>query len=168
MASLELLRPDHAAALLKFETENRAYFAKSIPDRGDYYFEHFADRHAELLAEQAIGTCMFHVLVDMPIDMPVDRGQILGRVNLVDIANKEAELGFRIAEHAAGKGLATAAVHEMFALAIDEYGLTRLRASARLDNLGSQAVLTRTGFVRTGETVLSGQRGITYLRDLTQ
>jgi hypothetical protein len=47
------LRPDHASADLAFERENRAYFAASVSDRGDEFFEHFADRHAELLAEQA-------------------------------------------------------------------------------------------------------------------
>jgi hypothetical protein len=35
---LELLRLDHAPALLAFERENRAYFAASIPNRGNEYF----------------------------------------------------------------------------------------------------------------------------------
>ncbi|MGO4759286.1 GNAT family N-acetyltransferase, partial [Streptomyces sp. 2MCAF27] len=39
---LERLRADHAPALLAFERENRAYFARSIPDRGDSYFTEFA------------------------------------------------------------------------------------------------------------------------------
>ena len=34
-------------------------------------------------------------------------------------------------------------------------------------HLGSRTVLTRTGFVPTGETVLSGLPGITYRSDLT-
>jgi ribosomal-protein-alanine N-acetyltransferase len=42
---LEFLRPDHAPALLAFERENRAYFAASIPDRGDEYFVQFDARH---------------------------------------------------------------------------------------------------------------------------
>jgi [ribosomal protein S5]-alanine N-acetyltransferase len=45
MPDLELLRPDHAPALLAFEQENRAYFAAWVPDRGDDYFANFAERH---------------------------------------------------------------------------------------------------------------------------
>jgi hypothetical protein len=44
-AELQLLRADHAQALLGFETENRAYFAASIPDRGDDYFANFYAWH---------------------------------------------------------------------------------------------------------------------------
>ena len=38
MPDLQLVRLDHAPALLVFERENRAYFAASIPDRGDEFF----------------------------------------------------------------------------------------------------------------------------------
>jgi [ribosomal protein S5]-alanine N-acetyltransferase len=38
MHVLQRLRRDHAAALLAFELESRAFFAASIPDRGDDYF----------------------------------------------------------------------------------------------------------------------------------
>ncbi len=47
---LQLLRPDHASAVLVFELANRAFFARSISDRGDAYFEHFTEQHNELVA----------------------------------------------------------------------------------------------------------------------
>ena len=106
MAELERLRPDHAAAVLAFELENRAYFAATIPDRGDDFFEHFADRHASLLAEQDAGLSVFHVLVG-------DHLEVLGRFNLVQIGNGTADLGYRVAQKAAGRGVATAAVLEV-------------------------------------------------------
>ena len=56
MLDLQLLRLDHAPALLAFEQENRAYFAAVIPDRGDEFFTEFDMRHAQLLASQAAGT----------------------------------------------------------------------------------------------------------------
>ncbi|MGA4841352.1 GNAT family N-acetyltransferase [Streptomyces sp. G45] len=159
MPDLQRLRPEHAPALLAFERENRAYFAASVPDRGDAYFADFASVHAALLAEQATGACHFHVLVG-------DDGEILGRVNLVDVADGAAELGYRVAEKAAGRGLATDAVRQVCALAAAEYGLTSLRAATTTDNPGSRAVLTRTGFAPAGETVLDGRPGITYARAL--
>jgi ribosomal-protein-alanine N-acetyltransferase len=155
MPALELVRLDHAAVLLSFEQENRAYFAASIPDRGDDFFAHFDQEHARLLARQAAGTDYFHVLIG-------DDGEVLGRVNLVEIADGCAELGFRIAEKAAGQGLATAALRQVCALARTEYGLVGLRARATNDNRRSRAVLARTGFAATGEIVLNGRPGTSY------
>ncbi|MFB7222053.1 GNAT family N-acetyltransferase [Streptomyces sp. NPDC056227] len=159
MAELQRLRLDHAPALLAFEQENRAYFAASVTDRGDDYFAHFDARHHDLLAEQAAGLHFFHVLVN-------SSGAVLGRVNLVDVADGSAELGYRIAEKSAGQGLATAAVREICARAAAEYGLTALRAVTTLDNAGSRAVLARTGFIPTGEVRLDGRPGLRYVRDL--
>jgi ribosomal-protein-alanine N-acetyltransferase len=139
--ALERLTDAHAQAVLAFERENRAYFAASILDRGDAFFEEFAVRLAALLAEQDAGLCQFHVLVD-------ESGAVVGRVNLVDIENGAAELGYRIAEKAAGKGLATAAVRAIVGLAASEYGLTTLRAGTSPANRASQLVLERAGFRR--------------------
>ena len=52
----------------------------------------------------------------------------------------------RIAEKAAGKGLATAAVRAVAGLAAADYGLTTLRAGTNVTNVASQTVLTRAGF----------------------
>ena len=167
MPELQRLRLDHAAALLAFERENRAFFAASIPDRGDDYFADFDARHRSLLAEQAAGLCHFHVLVAGEDDGDGQLGgQIVGRVNIVDVADGSAELGYRIAEKAGRRGVATAAVRQLCGLAAADYGLTSLQARTTLDNAGSRAVLARTGFVPTGETVLSGRPGLTYVRDL--
>ncbi|MFD6279364.1 GNAT family N-acetyltransferase [Streptomyces sp. NPDC060209] len=160
MTVLERLRPDHAPALLAFERENRAYFAAAVPDRGDGFFAGFDARHAELLAEQAAGMHHFHILAD-------GDGAVLGRVNLVGVTGGSAELGYRIAERAAGRGLATSAVRRICALAFAEYGLTVLRAETTVDNAGSRAVLARTGFVETGAITLTGKPGLRFTRDLT-
>ncbi|WP_329119574.1 GNAT family N-acetyltransferase [Streptomyces sp. NBC_01353] len=159
MTELQPLRADHAPALLAFERENRAYFAAHVPDRGDAYFEEFAARHRALLDEQETGAIRFHVLVG-------EGGEVLGRFNLVDVAEGSADLGFRVAEKAAGRGVATAAVRELCRLAVTAYGLDRLTAAAALGNAGSRAVLARTGFVPVGDVVLDGQPGTSYALDL--
>ncbi|MFI2610800.1 GNAT family N-acetyltransferase [Kitasatospora sp. NPDC018619] len=159
MLTLELLRPDHADALLAFERANRAYFARSIPDRGDAYFAAFADRHAALLAEQAEGTCRFHVVRDAA-------GELVGRVNLVDLADGGAELGYRVAESAAGRGVATAAVAEVCRLAATGYGLSFLTAVTTADNSASQAVLARSGFGFRYGFLLDGRPALAYRREL--
>lgn len=152
MIVIERLRAGHREALFAFEVTNRAYFAALVPDRGDDYFAGFDERLAALLAEQAAGVCHFHVLVDGT--------EIVGRMNLVDVVDGVAELGFRVAEKVAGRGVATAGVRDVCVLARDEYGLTTLRAAATQVNVGSRNVLVRNGFVPTGESVvLSGKPG---------
>lgn len=160
VAHLERLRADHAAALLEFETDNRAFFASVIPDRGDAYFAEFAQRHQGLLDEQETGQIHMHVLVD-------DDGAIVGRVNLIDVADHAAELGYRIAQDAAGRGLATDAVKRVCELAATRYGLRRLWAQTTRDNTGSRKVLERNGFTVTGPVVLSGRDGLAYERELS-
>ncbi|WP_327678074.1 GNAT family N-acetyltransferase [Kitasatospora sp. NBC_00458] len=158
---LERLSAGHADALLAFERENREFFTRSVPDRGDAYFTPagFAGRHAALLAEQASGACHFHVVLDAG-------GALVGRVNLVDAADGGAELGYRVGERAGGRGVARAAVEEVCRLAATAYGLTALTAVTTLDNAPSRALLARTGFTAVGERTVDGRPGTAYRRAL--
>ncbi|MGH3737952.1 MAG: GNAT family N-acetyltransferase [Micromonosporaceae bacterium] len=159
MASIERLRADHADRLLAFERENREYFAASVPDRGDAYFAEFAQQLQARLAEQDAGVCRFHLVVDVD-------GAVLGRVNLLDLADGAAELGYRIAKRAAGRGLATEAVRQVCEVARTAYRLSGLWAVTTLDNAASRTVLARTGFEPTGELEVGGRPGIRYARQL--
>ncbi|MEV6128951.1 GNAT family N-acetyltransferase [Streptomyces violaceusniger] len=159
MFRLERLRADHAPALLAFERENREYFARSISDRGDTYFAEFAPLLRARLAEQDAGVCHFHVVMD-------DQGELLGRVNLVDVEEGDAELGYRIGERAAGRGVATAAVQEVCRLAATEYRLSTLTAVTTLDNVASMTVLKRNGFTVVTDTSINGRPGVRYRRRL--
>ena len=58
-------------------------------------------------------------------------------------------------------------MRQVCALAVARYGLTELRAAAKVDNVASRTVLTRNGFVPVGETELNGQPAITYRLNLT-
>lgn len=157
---LERLRADHAPALLAFERENRAYFARSIPDRGDSYFTEFASLHQLRLDEQEAGLCHFHVVLD-------EAGELVGRVNLVDVLEGTAELGYRVGERATGRGVATAAVAQVCRLAADSYGLSALIAAATLDNQASTAVLRRSGFTAVEDIELNGRPAVRYRLRLT-
>jgi ribosomal-protein-alanine N-acetyltransferase len=162
MPELKPLRAGHAPAVLAFELANRAYFAASISDRGDDFFDRFTDLYNALLAEQEAGICAFYVLL-------ADDGSVLGRFNLVDIKDHTAELGYRVAQHAAGRGVATATVQELCRLAADRHGLRTLRAAAAHRNVASQKVLTKAGFAPVGPadpTHLGGKPGTWYRRDL--
>ncbi|GAA4900334.1 ribosomal-protein-alanine N-acetyltransferase [Stackebrandtia albiflava] len=158
MIQLEVLRADHSAPLYEFESRNREYFARTVPDRGDAFFAEFDRMFADRLAEQETGTIRMHVVVE--------DGEIVGRVNLVDVADGTAELGYRIGESASGRGVATAAVKKVVEVAATELGLSELRAETTVDNPASQAVLKRAGFTPVGETTLEGRPAIRYARPL--
>ena len=162
MPELQRLRADHAQAVLAFELANRAYFAGFINDRGDEFFDQFTDRHNAMLAEQEAGACAFYLLV-------TEDGSVLGRFNLFRIENGTAELGYRVAQDVAGRGVATATVRELCQLAADRHGLHTLRAATSHDNVASQQVLAKAGFVPVGPAGpadLGGKQGTWYQRDL--
>ena len=159
MPELQRLRAGHAPAVLAFERANRAYFATLISDRGDAFFDHFSEQYHALLAQQEAGTCALYVLVG-------EDGTVLGRFNLYDVKDGTAELGYRVAQHVAGHGVATAAVQELCRLAAARYGLRTLRAATTYDNVASQKVLAKTGFVPAGPAEPGGRPGTWYQRDL--
>jgi [ribosomal protein S5]-alanine N-acetyltransferase len=156
---LQQLRADHGPAVLEFELVNRAYFAGFISDRGDEFYEHFTERHRALLAEQGAGFGAFYVLV-------AEDGAVLGRFNLYYLKDGTAELGYRVAQHVAGHGVATAAVRELCGLAAARYGLHTLKAATTRENVASQRVLLKAGFAPVGPAEIAGKPGTWYQRDL--
>ncbi len=162
MPELQRLRAEHAPAVLAFELANRAYFAASISDRGDEFFDQFTERHSALLAEQEAGIGAFYVLV-------AEDGSVLGRFNLVLAGDGTAKLGYRVAQHVAGRGVATATVRDLCQLAAARHGLRTLRAATSRDNAASRKVLAKAGFVPVGPAGpadLGGKSGTWYQRNL--
>lgn len=162
MPELKRLHVGHAPAVLAFELENRSYFAASISDRGDDFFDRFTDGYNALLVEQEAGICAFYVLV-------AEDGSVLGRFNLYDVEDGAARLGYRVAERVAGRGVATATVRELCGMATARHGLRTLRAAASHDNVASRKVLAKAGFAAVGPASpadLGGKSGTWYQRDL--
>ena len=163
MPKLQRLQAGHAPAVLAFELANRAYFAASVSDRGDEFFARFTGQYSALLAEQEAGAAAYYVLA-------AEDGSVLGRFNLYRFADGTAELGYRVAQHAAGRGLATATVRELCRLAAARHGLRTLRAATSHANVASQKVLAKAGFVPVGPAdpaELGGKPGTWYQLDLT-
>ncbi len=163
MPELQRLRPDHESPILAFERANRTYFAVSISDRGDEFFEHYPQRHLELLADQQAGIGAFYVLV-------AEDGAILGRFNLEFVEEGVAELGYRVAQRVAGQGVATATVRELCLLAASCHGVRTIRAATSCQNIASQKVLRKAGFIHVGPadpSELGGKEGSWYRRHVT-
>jgi len=155
MPILQLTPPtlDGADELLRFETDNRAYFEARVNARPAAYYSPDGVRAAIALAErEAAEDKGYQFLVR------TEAGELVGRVNLAGVKRTHfqmADLGYRIAESAGGKGYASEAVRLVLAKAFGELGLVRLEANARVGNEGSIKVLLRNGFREFGRSTQS-------------
>ncbi len=141
--AFEPLNTSHINALLRFETDNRDYFECLIAPRPNHFYSEagVCAHVAELSTMRARGLAFPVVLMN--------HGHILGRVNLKDIsvANGHAELGYRIAKDAVGKGMATHAVAWMCEYAKHALGLSTINAMVLSNNPASRHVLSKNNFV---------------------
>ncbi|MFJ9061673.1 GNAT family N-acetyltransferase [Streptomyces sp. NPDC102409] len=145
------LRPvtlDDAESFAVTMTRSRAYTRRWEPVRPEAFYtpEGQAQRLTGLLADRDAGRAMPWALVD-------DEDRVVGAMTLASIergAFRNARLGYWIDVDRAGRGLATAALTRVCALARDGLGLHRIAAGTVLDNIASQRVLTKCGFERYG------------------
>lgn len=138
---------EEAEPLFKFEKENKDYFERFVPPRPIAYFEFdsFKVILEGLLEEQTAKKSFFYLIKN-------DRGEIAGRMNLVEIdwQNKTGEIGYRVGETFIGKGIAAKGL----ALLVEEaeyMGLRSLNARTTLENKASQKVLEKNGFEKISD-----------------
>jgi len=150
--ALALAPPAHADldALLAFELANRAFFEATINARppGYYSREGVAGAIAAAIEDAALDRG-YQFLVKSAA------GELIGRVNLSGIKRAHYHsgvLGYRIGQSFGGRGIASAAVRQVLAIAFGRLGLKRIEADASVDNAGSIRVLERNGFVQYGRS----------------
>ncbi|HEX2895532.1 MAG TPA: GNAT family protein [Marmoricola sp.] len=138
-----------AEALAALMRRNREFFRTGGParDADDPFFTAAGQREvierAEANAEADTGR-MFLVEVE---------GELVGRVNLNSIirgAFQSASVGYMVDEAWTGRGVATAALRALIAVAFGELDLHRLQGETLTTNIASQRVLERCGFSRYG------------------
>ena len=146
--TVKRLTHEDSKELFSFENENRTYFERMVPSRGEEYYQldTFLRRHEELLAEQDQGLSYFYLIRDQ-------NGEILGRVNVVDIDRweKRGAIGYRVGERHIGKGVAKKALR----ILLDDLrkkGFTQILGKTTTNNVGSQKVLEKNGFQKVEES----------------
>ncbi|MEB0077971.1 GNAT family N-acetyltransferase [Pseudomonas sp. CCI3.2] len=141
---IRMLQSNDAEALLTFEVDNREWFERYIDARGSAFYsvQGVTDHIADYLSSFAAGTWHPFVIEDFG-------GNIVGRANLkdIDMAERSAEVGYRIAQTACGQGLATMAVRHLVQEAQLHWNLKQLVANVYAGNIGSAKVLKRCGFL---------------------
>jgi RimJ/RimL family protein N-acetyltransferase len=78
--------------------------------------------------------------------------EVVGSVSLKNISHmmSYAEIGYGVAEHRQGAGIATAAVNELVKKCFSESPLRKLLAYVHDENIASCRVLEKVGFAREG------------------
>lgn len=140
--------PADAEALLRFELDNRAFFESQINARPSAYYTPAGVRNAiaDAQADAAEDRAYQYLIRDAA-------GSLVGRVNLSRVRRAHyhaADIGYRMAESACGKGYARQAVGLVLLRAVRELQLLRIEATARPENIGSDRVLRHNGFVPFG------------------
>ncbi|MBY0121662.1 GNAT family N-acetyltransferase [Bacillus sp. S/N-304-OC-R1] len=141
--TIQCLRDEDALELFEFELENREYFEKMVPSRGDDYYNYdtFKIKHKSLLDEQAEGLSYFYLIKNK-------NGSILGRMNLVDIDKSQmlGHLGYRVGKENVGKGIASSALKLLLENITVNEGIKKILAKTTTINTASQKVLVKNGF----------------------
>ena len=145
--TVRLVREDDVPALTVLLTANREHLAPWDPQRPDEYWTEAFQRQdtARLLDLHRQDRVIPGVIVE--------DGEVVGRINVNDVvrgAFLSGHLGYWMAEHVTGRGVATAAVAAMTRTAFGDAGLHRLQAATLLHNAASRRVLERNGFTPIG------------------
>ncbi|WP_366293741.1 GNAT family protein [Paenibacillus sp. AN1007] len=141
---IEKLEEKDFENLYTFEVENRPFFEKFVPSRGDDYYkpEVFKVKNKHLLDEQDQGLSLFYLIKD-------EHHSIIGRINVVDIhysnKNRTGSLGYRLAQACTGKGIAARALHLLLQTIVDS-DIKEIHAKTTNNNTASQKVLEKNGF----------------------
>lgn len=154
-----LLKPEDAAELLAFEVAERAWFERYVEARDPrFYCPQGAVKHIiECLSLHAQNRML-------PLLIRCREGRLIGRANLkqIDQTRGTAQVGYRLARNACGRGIAQKALRHLLKEARCTYGLHHLSAYASVENPASQRVLEKAGFKARqklpGHSLVAGQR----------
>ncbi|WP_327252985.1 GNAT family N-acetyltransferase [Streptomyces sp. NBC_01244] len=141
------IRTADAAGVAEALDRNRAYMAPYEPRRAEEFYTEAGQRGRieELLTARADRRARPFVLLAAD--------GVAGTITLQNIvrgALSSGAIGYWVDQAWAGKGLATAALHEVCRIARDEERLHRVEAGTRAENLASQRVLAKAGFEQYG------------------
>jgi ribosomal-protein-alanine N-acetyltransferase len=148
MDASRLVNPDDAPILAELLRANRDFMAPWEPDRSEEFFTDAGQLAGvkEALDRCERGSMLPHVILD-------ESGRVVGRVTLNQIVRgpfQSCNLGYWLSAADNGRGLTSAAVRHLLAVAFGELGLHRVQAGTLVDNVRSQRVLDRNGFVQFG------------------
>jgi ribosomal-protein-serine acetyltransferase len=156
---LRLPEERHAEAIYAVVEANRDYLARWLP---------WAPGQTRDLTLEFIRRVRREYAENRGYTLTIVRGdEPIGTVgfNAIDWTNRQALIGYWLAESAQGQGIMTAAVNALTAHGFDDMGLHRLEIRAGVENKPSRAVAERCGYQFEGvrrEAELVGGRWVSH------
>lgn len=144
---LRILTPEHDEKILDYYIRNKEYLKDFEPTReiGFYTLEEQREILKDNYKQYLNGTAMNFGLFK--------KDKLIGRFqcsNIVEGIFKNGVIGYSIDEKFQGKGYMKEALDLFLKYAFEELGLHRVEASTLVDNIKSQKVLERCGFIKLG------------------
>lgn len=144
---LKILAPHNAEELLQYYIKNKNHLKNFEPFREEKFYT--LETQKKLLSES-----YRQFLMGNSYDFGIFvKDKFIGKVKLSNIvygAFKSGILGYSLDESCQGKGYMTEAVSLVCQYAFEELELHRIEASTLVDNIKSQKVLKRCGFMELG------------------
>ncbi|TVP48187.1 MAG: N-acetyltransferase [Halomonas sp.] len=138
--TFKLITPEDAVELLIFETTEREWFEQHIEARPNSFYT------PEGVARHVVECLALNAQRRMSPLLIRHGGTIIGRANLRDMDNGHGKIGYRIAKHACGQGIAQRALERLINDARCVYRLDMLTAIVSLENSASRHLLEKAGF----------------------
>ena len=140
--SIRALQQDDVEVVLQFELAHKSFFEQKIEARPDEFYQPEAvQQHiAEFLQLKQLGVAWPTLIFNTD-------NELIGRANIKDIdqVTRSAYVGYRIAEHWSGKGVASFALAQLIQQT-KQMGLMVLFACVATENKASMQVLKKAGF----------------------
>jgi ribosomal-protein-alanine N-acetyltransferase len=147
--SLRPLASGDARLLARLYASQRAFLAPFDPPRPESFATVEGQRlELDLLERERAGDRLYRFLIEAG-------GAPAGAISVSRITRgpfQNGGLGYWVAQELNGRGVATAAVGLVCEWGFREAGLHRLEAATLVDNIASQTVLRRNGFLEIGRS----------------
>ena len=121
---------------------DRTYLSDTIPN--PYHLEDAKEYIA--LANQSEGQTGIYRAI-------LNDGKIVGNISVVkkkDIRKKDSELGYYLGKEFCSRGIMTEAVRQILLLSFKQLDIIRISAYTFAENIASQRVLEKNGFIKEG------------------
>lgn len=137
---LRELRPDDDRTLVQLVEENQAFLSRWLPWAHGYSLETARDFIASRRAGYLSGTAL-----ELAVEIEGRQAGMIG-LHTIDWDEREAEIGYWLAERYNGRGTMTRACRTLIDHAFGMLGLQRVVIQAARENLQSRAIPERLGF----------------------
>lgn len=144
------ITPSDATDILYFNLTNRSHLQPWEPERTDEYFTLAATRtRLEGMQQQMVaGSALYWLIRDK------DNHAVVGQCGFSNIVRgpfQACHLGFAAAAAAQGRGYMQEALESAISFVFEHYGLHRVMANYRPENVRSAKLLARLGFEIEGQ-----------------